>query len=290
MTAAHSERAWAKINLGLKVLGPRGDGYHNICSVFLTVDLADDLHFRQVGASNRLISSDVMLPVDDGNLVIKALKLFQQEVGNEGPIEIRLKKKIPVGAGLGGGSADAAAVLRGMSHLHCGRFDPDWLRTLGSRLGSDVPFLVNGGCALVRGRGEEITPMVPKGDLFFVLSYPGVHIRTSWAYAHIEPSLTVPSVYLKFCNSLSGGCVELWDLCSRLENDFQPIVERAYPIVADLGKKLSDAGAIFRSMSGSGSCIFGVFEDRSVAWSAANELQAEGFRSFLCQPVNPSLI
>ena len=158
------------------------------------------------------------------------------------------------------------------------------LRALAAKLGSDVPFLVAGGSAVVRGRGEQIFPLTSADELFFVLVYPGVQISTAWAYANLERSLTVDSPYLKFIASLSGGCVRLRDLCSRLENDFQPIVERAYPIVADLSKKLSEAGADFHSLSGSGSCLFGVFEDRTAAWSAARKLQAQGYWSFFCQP------
>jgi 4-diphosphocytidyl-2-C-methyl-D-erythritol kinase len=281
-----SEKAWAKINLGLKVLGARPDGYHDICSVFQTVDLADVLHFRQ-GSENRLSCSDASLPTNDTNLALKALRLFQEQVGagGTGCFDIHLEKKIPVGSGLGGGSADAAAVLRAMNRSCGGLLSYPTLRALAQRLGSDVPFLINGGCAVVRGRGEEISPISAVGNVTFVLAYPGVRISSAWAYSVLPSSLTVDTPYLNFVDSLSGGCVDLLELCSTLENDFQPMIERAYPIVADLSKTLSSSGARFLSMSGSGSCLFGVFEDRTAASSAVDQLQAQGFRSFLCRPV-----
>lgn len=281
------EPAWAKVNLGLKVLGARPDGYHNICSIFQTVDLADVLRFRQ-GSANRVACSDPSLPTDDTNLALQALRLFQEEVGDEDGVEIDLEKKIPVGAGLGGGSADAAAVLRAMNRCRRERLSYSALRRLARRLGSDVPFLIKGGCALVRGRGEDISPISATGNVTFVVTYPGVQVSSAWAYSALPTSLTAGTPYLNFIDSLSGGCVDLMELCSILENDFQPMVERAYPIVADLSKTLSSTGARFLSMSGSGSCLFGVFEDRTAALSAVGQLQAQGFRSFLCKPVGLS--
>ncbi len=279
-----SEPAWAKINLGLKVLGPRPDGYHDICSIFQTVDLADVLHFRQ-GPVNRLSCTDPSLPTNENNLAMTALQLFQTEVAGIDSFEIHLEKNIPVGAGLGGGSADAAAVLRAMNRCSRERLSAAALQTLAQQLGSDVPFLINGGCAVVRGRGELISPVSATGNITFVLVYPGFEISSAWAYSRLQGSLTVNTPYLNFIDSLSGGCVDLLELCSTLENDFQPMVERAYPIVAELRHTLSSTGARFLSMSGSGSCLFGVFEDRTAASSAATELQAQGFRSFLCKPV-----
>ena len=281
------ERAWAKINLGLKILGPRPDGYHDICSIFQTVDLADVLHFRQ-GPENRLSCSDPSLPTNENNFVMKALHLFQQQVPGVESYEIHLEKKIPVGAGLGGGSADAAAVLRAMNRYSGERLSYAALQTLAQQLGSDVAFLINGGCAVVRGRGERISPVSATGNVTFVLAYPGLEISSAWAYSTLQGSLTPKTPYLNFIDSLSGGCVDLLELCSRLENDFQAMVERAYPIVAELGHILSSTGPQFLSMSGSGSCLFGVFEDRTAASSAAAQLQAQGFRSFLCKPVGLS--
>ena len=282
-----SEPAWAKINLGLKILGPRPDGYHNICSVLQTVDLADVLHFRQ-GAANRLSCSDPSLPTDQNNLAMKALSLFQRETPGADSFEIHLEKKIPVGAGLGGGSADAAAVLRAMNRRYGDRLSTAALKHLAQQLGSDVPFLITGGCAVVRGRGERISPLSATGNITFVVAYPGLEISSAWAYSALRGSLTEPTPYLNFIDSLSGGCVDLLELCCRLENDFQPMVERAYPIVAELSHNLSSSGARFLSMSGSGSCMFGVFEDRTAASSALTKLQAQGFRSFLCSPVGLS--
>lgn len=280
-----SERAWAKINLGLKVLGRRTDGYHEIRSIMQCVDLADELHFWPADETH-LSCTDPQLPTGPENLVRRAAAAFHERLGGgRQAYRIHLEKNIPLGAGLGGGSADAAAVLRALNGLAGHPLDAAGLRSLAEVLGSDVPFLVEGGTALVRGRGEILEPLVWSGEVWYLLAYPGVGVSTAWAYRQIRPGLTPASPYLSLLASYSGGRVEGTALFPVLENDFQAIVERANPIVAELRSRIEQSGAQACSMSGSGSTLYGIFFDRDAAFRAHQGLEARGFRSFVCRPV-----
>ena len=197
------ERANAKINLGLKVLGPRPDGYHDICSIAQSLDLADVLHLRP-SAATRLTCTEPALSTGADNLVLRAAELFNARLGTAPQrFDIHLEKCIPVGAGLGGGSADAAAVLRALNRFHGRPFARAELQSLGSCLGSDIPFLIEGGTALMRGRGERLEPLVWRGDVHYVLACPAIEISTAWAYRHVAPHLTPESPYLNFVDSFS---------------------------------------------------------------------------------------
>ena len=277
-----TERAYAKINLGLKVLGRRPDGYHDILSLAQCVDLADVLYIAPAATDELTCTADHLSTGPD-NLVRRALEAFRvhQPVA---PLRIHLEKNIPIGAGLGGGSADAAAMLRALNRICNKPLSMDKLRALGAALGSDIPFLVEGGTALMRGRGEILEPQQWAGAAHYALVYPEVAIGTAWAYGQFGPFLTENTPYLRFVSSLSGGSVDHNRLFEVLENDFMPMVERAYPIVAELRSQLDRAGARATSMSGSGSTVFGIFDDRMAASQAQVALQGRGFRSFLCQP------
>tara|TARA_Y100001933_G_scaffold260384_1_gene312308 strand:+ start:42 stop:920 length:879 start_codon:yes stop_codon:yes gene_type:complete len=280
-----TERANAKINLGLKILGKRSDGYHDILSVVQGIDLADTLHFKFAQHSSMTCTSPD-IPCNRNNLVMRALALFSQRAPVScQPLAVHLEKHTPMGAGLGGGSADAAATLRALNALHDRPFDAEGLRVLAAELGSDIPFLVEGGTAVMRGRGEVLQPLDWLGDVYYVLVYPDVAVSTAWAYDHVDLTLTDQNPYTTFVNSLSGGCVNCWELMEVLENDFLPVVESAYPIVATLRSHLEQTGARATSMSGSGSTVYGFFDDRNAALKAEKKLRARGHRSFFCQPL-----
>ena len=277
------EKAYAKINLGLKILGRREDGFHDLVSICQTVDLSDRLEFC-ASSSDGMSCSSQELSSDD-NLVMRALRLCRRRmIVDHRPVHVHLKKRIPVGAGLGGGSADAAAVLRAMAAITGVRVSIDTLATWGAALGSDVPFLVRGGTALVRGRGEIVEPVSCEHSFEYVIAYPGVAIDTAWAYGRLRNcKLTPSSAYASFVGSLGGGRVDTDRLVALIDNDFQPIVERAKPIVADTREQLLAAGAATASLTGSGSAVYGIFDDRIAAASAHLQLTAKGIRSFHCR-------
>ena len=280
------EKAFAKINLGLKVTGKRQDGFHDICSLMQTVNLSDALSFSPA-QSTSVICSDPLVPCDEQNLIEKAIDLFYENVDvQRKDYTVVLEKSIPIGAGLGGGSADAAATLRFLNRAHGNPFDFGGLKGLATKLGSDIPFLVEGGTAVVRGRGEKMNTIFWPHKVYYALVYPNVSISTAWAYSQIGSDLTENHPYINIMSSLSGGCIDLWDLLKVLENDFLPIVENAYPIVATIRSRLESAGALMSSLSGSGSTIYGLFDDRNAALKACYELRERGCRSFFCQPVS----
>ena len=285
MTSLLVEKAYAKINLGIKIVGRRPDGYHEILSVAQCVDLADVLDF-ELASSDQLTCSLDSLSTGPDNLVCRAVDAFHAQLDRPAQsFRIHLKKNIPIGAGLGGGSADAAAALRVLNRFYDQPFSNADLRQIAATLGSDIPFLVEGGTALMRGRGEMLEALSWEGAVFYVLAYPDVEISTAWAYGQLGPILTENSPYFSFIISLSGGCVDHDRLFEVLENDFTPAVERTYPIVAELRSQLDRVGARATLMSGSGSTVYGIFDDRKTASQAQSALQRQGCRSFLCQPV-----
>ena len=279
------EKAYAKINLGLKVLDRRPDGYHEILSVAQCVDLADVLYF-ELASSDQLTCSLDSLSTGPDNLVSRAVEAFRARLNRPTQsFRIHLEKNIPIGAGLGGGSADAAAALRVLNRFYDQPFSSADLRQIAATLGSDIPFLVEGGTALLRGRGEILEKLSWEGAVFYVLAYPDVEISTAWAYDQLGPILTESTPYFNFIISLSGGCVDHDRLFEVLENDFTSAVDRAYPIVAGFRSQLDRVGARATLMSGSGSTVYGIFDDRKTASQAQSALQRQGCRSFLCQPV-----
>ncbi len=279
------EKAYAKINLGLKVLGCRPDGYHEILSVAQCVDLVDVLYFESASSDQLTCNLDSLL-TGPNNLVCRAVDAFHTRLDRPAQsFHIHLKKNIPIGAGLGGGSADAAAALRALNRFYDQPFSNADLRQIAATLGSDIPFLVEGGTALLRGRGEILEDLSWEGAVFYVLAYPEIEVGTAWAYNQLGSILTENTPYFSFVVSLSGGCVDHDRLFEVLENDFTTAVDRTYPIVAELRSQLDRVGARATSMSGSGSTVYGIFDDRKTASQAQSALQRQGCRSFLCQPV-----
>ncbi len=287
------EVAHAKLNLGLKVIGRREDGFHDLVSLFQTIDLADELTLTP-SAKLSLRSEHESMPMGPDNLAWKAADLYLQEMGGQ-PVDIELVKRIPMGAGLGGGSADAAAVLRGLHRLASRPASSGQLLELAAQLGSDVPFALFGGTMLVEGRGERLTPVAwdPEGlELHYLLVDPGVHVNTAWAYAELDKGisrqnsgLSSSDPYLTFLNSARGGRVPVRRLLEVMDNDFQPVVERAKPIVARASQVLAALTPEACSMTGSGSVVFGIYVDRIAARHAAEQLRRQGYPVFHCTPV-----
>jgi 4-diphosphocytidyl-2-C-methyl-D-erythritol kinase len=284
-----AESAWAKLNLGLRVLSRRQDGFHDLVGVFQTVSLADDLRIRDAPRLE-LTCSDPALPTGEQNLAFRAAQLYLHEVGGS-PCQIHLHKRIPAGAGLGGGSADAAAVLRAMERRASRPAGAPALAQLGAQLGSDVPFALYGGTALVEGRGERVQPLVWAAPAtWYVLVCPQAPVDTGWAYAELARQragsrLSDSDAYRRFIGSARGGRLDATGLWSVIDNDFQPLIEGAKPIVARASQLRAGTGPLTHSMSGSGSTVYGVYDDRTAAERAALKLGAAGYPVFLCTPV-----
>ncbi len=287
------EYAYAKLNLGLKILGRRGDGFHDILSVFQTVDLCDRLVFRPAGQGQIILScDDADLSVGPENLVYRAVLAFRSYTGMDRGVEIVLEKRVPLAAGLGGGSSDAAAVLRVLNRAWEAGLSYRELCDLGATLGSDVPFFVRQkGTAVVSGRGESVRYVPWSADVVYVLVCPGFQVGTGWAFANYKKTLTVHGEYDRFVNSVKKfRDVPVSDFWGRIENDFLPLIVQSHPETRDILSRLTDAGARVASMSGSGSTLYGVFESRDVAEVVWARFKAEQFRAFLCCPVGAGLV
>jgi 4-diphosphocytidyl-2-C-methyl-D-erythritol kinase len=247
----------AKLNLFLHVLGQRPDGYHDLQSAFRCISLFDALHLACLSGSQALtLTCDTDLGDPQDNLVLRAAELLQQRSGTRFGAQLTLEKQIPVGAGLGGGSSDAAAVLVGLNHLWSLDFSKAQLQRIGADLGADIPFFIQGGDAWVSGLGEHIEPLsLPES--WYVVGYPRVVIPTAEIFT--DPDLTrdaEPSTIARFLGSVHS---KQW------RNDLEVVAIRRYPEVGQLKNWLSSQGAA--KMSGSGSAVF--FEVASQAEAQA---------------------
>ncbi len=261
--------ALAKINLDLRVLGKRPDGYHELRTIFQTISLSDSLEIAFTPGRKTLIELIDELQIPD-NLVTRAARAVMEATRARGRVEMRLVKRIPMGAGLGGGSSDAAAVLLGLPVLVGRVLDLRKLSELGQELGSDVPFFLLGGTAAGIGRGTELFPLPDAPSRPGVLVAPGVHVNTAQAYRDLSPRLTTESQQNKIVSFQShtlGGICE-----PAFENDFESVVFEQHRSLAAWKRRLQRAGAQVALMTGSGSALFGLFEDSQAAARAIDLL------------------
>jgi len=272
-----SLKAPAKINLFLRVTGRRADGYHTLETLMHKLDLCDELELRLCRQGIRLRCQGSPLPEDKGNLVYRAAELYLQTAARQSltalpGVEITLKKNIPVAAGLGGGSSDAAATLRGLNALlGCG-CDRDQLVALGLQLGADVPFfLAEATAAVATGIGEVLTPVAPLSGYRVLLVNPGFPVSTQWVYQTFALTKNKFSSTLK--NSWNGsGCTDWFEggaaqavALAAMTNDLEAITLSRYPEVGQLKDELLAQGAAVALMSGSGPTVFGLFADQGRA-------------------------
>ena len=250
-------RAYAKLNLGLRVLYKRPDGYHELRTVFQTISLADDLEISWTPARATRIEIEGTPEIPD-NLADRAARLALDAMGKHGCVWLNLRKNIPSGAGLGGGSSDAAAVLLALPVLAGVRLPMEQLTSLGAKLGSDVPFFLYGGTALGLGRGEEVYPLPDMSAARALLVAPEVHSSTADAYRDLSATLTSAQLQNKL-DSFQRGTWE--NSKSSIINDFEDVVVARYPELAVIRERLRRAGATGVAMTGSGSAIFGIFDD-----------------------------
>jgi 4-diphosphocytidyl-2-C-methyl-D-erythritol kinase len=279
----------AKINIFLRITGRRPDGYHLLDSLMVPISLYDeiDLEARGVGCGAwtekdpiTVTCDDPLLPADETNLAYKAAALLGKETGVNARIVIALRKRIPAGAGLGVGSSDAAAVLKGLNVLLSLGFNEDRLRTLASQLGADVPFFIPCRPARVQGIGEILTPLPPLPVKWFVIIAPPFGVSTPWAYRRFDELLLQTDAVGNF--ALAKGH---WPETGLFVNDLERAVIPAHPLIGELKARLLQSGAKAASMSGSGSAVFGMFHNYSLAEQAAKMLGETG-KVFVVEHLN----
>lgn len=263
----------AKINLGLHVLRRRADGFHDIETIFLRVPWCDVLSARPA-PELRITCSDPSLPTDRSNLVLQAAARLTGAYGVEAGAELHLEKHLPAGAGLGGGSSDAAAALRLMAELWALDVSEERLHALATGLGSDVPFFLQSAeAAYATGRGEKLTPLSYRCPFSVVIIAPEVHISTPWAYRQVTPQESGRPDLREVVHS-----GDLMRYRRELVNDFEEVVFAKHPGIRRLKEQLIAAGAGYAALSGSGSAVYGLFEEAAMAWAAVERLREEGER------------
>ncbi|HUU38579.1 MAG TPA: 4-(cytidine 5'-diphospho)-2-C-methyl-D-erythritol kinase [Candidatus Desulfaltia sp.] len=251
-------RSFAKINLGIEVLDKREDDYHEIKTLFQTIDLSDILEFRLLtGREVRLSGSDPTIPWDERNLVFRAARLFQQSFPNAAGVEVRVTKNIPAGRGLGGGSGNAALALFVLNKLWELGLDRKNLQAFARRLGADVPYFLEGGLCLGEGRGDELSPLDDLPVLYCILALPSFPISTSAIYGRLR--LTSPDKDSKINRFLARREFGL------LENRLEETIFSLYPRLKAIKSSFLQKEAVLSLVSGTGSAVFGLFQEREKA-------------------------
>ncbi|MDR7433973.1 MAG: 4-(cytidine 5'-diphospho)-2-C-methyl-D-erythritol kinase [Armatimonadota bacterium] len=263
--------AYAKINLTLDVLRKREDGYHDLETILHTLSLHDGITLREASRGVTVICNDASVPTDTRNLVYRAASLLQKTFGVERGVEIEITKHIPIASGLGGGSSDAAVTLLGLIQMWKLRVDRRFLIDLALRIGSDVPFFLVGGAAIVRGRGEQVDPLPPLPPTWVVLAKPPLEISTAWAYSHLDltaikrrPDTPAMQEALR--------AKDLLRVARLLCNVFEELVIPEYPLVGEIKERMVRLGAYGAAMTGTGPVVYGLAPDEETARRIATEL------------------
>lgn len=267
-------KAHAKINLGLYVLSKRPDGFHDIKTVFHRIHLHDQIGFEP-SSRIEVVSNSADAPGGEANLCHRAAVLLREHFGVKTGVRIMVDKRIPVGAGLGGGSSDAATVLRHLPRFWGQEIDFTTAAQMALQLGSDVPYFLRDGSALATGRGEVLEYFDLRIRFHIVVCHPGIHIPTAWAYAHVTPKPEGRDIDLK--QLLLEGMANPSLLVEYLTNDFEELVFAHYPAVAEVKSIMLERGAVYAAMSGSGSSVFGMFGEEREARAAQATLKAKGY-------------
>lgn len=272
-------KAWAKVNLGLKILNKRDDGFHNIETTLTTTNLADIIRIEEIDSGIIIEAKGLTIPTEE-NLCFRAADLFIKKYGCGKGVKIYLTKNIPVGGGLGGGSSDAAAVLKGMRELFALTISDEELMELSKDIGLDVPFFIKGGAAYARGRGDELKFFkLPRMSL--LVYYPGYPISTKWAYQAYDEFVTTPQPDPQvFIEKDSGKKKKKKEKKGfPLENDFEKVIFKHHPDLLDVKTHLLMTGCFLVLLSGSGSCLYTLI-DESIRDKAINYLTGIGAHYF----------
>lgn len=270
------EKAYAKINLYLDVLGRRDDGFHDVQTLMHTVGLFDEILLTAVPSDNiniTITSSDNTLETNENNLIYKSALKYMSYFDIKACVSVELIKKIPIGAGLGGGSADAAATLRAMNGIfkHATK---EQLLFMASELGSDVPFLVDGGCAMCTGRGEKLRAYEYKNSSFLVIAIGSARVSTPHAYALLDEKYGDFSVHNEKMANINKNTLPIYNI-------FESVIRLEE--IDKIKRIMVENGAEQTLMSGSGSSVFGIFDTADKAEIAKSALEAPGFSAYMCE-------
>tara|TARA_S200000501_G_scaffold25072_2_gene21757 strand:+ start:54184 stop:55026 length:843 start_codon:yes stop_codon:yes gene_type:complete len=269
----------SKVNIGLNILNHRPDGYHNINTVFQEIDFHDTLIVEKQKSGFSFSCNVDWLSNSNNNLCFQAWKKLKR-LYDFGGVSIKLEKNIPPGKGLGGGSSNAASVLKALVKLYKLKISRKKLEQIGSGIGADIPFFINGGTQIGKGIGEVLKPLNVHIPGRYLLVMPKIFIDTSWAFRKFKKILDKPRDTINFTDFLKNGNIHF----ELFENDFESIVVPAYPEIGVIKNKLRDLGAVYASLSGSGSTVFGIFDEDATAKVAESHFLSK-YKIFLSNPI-----
>lgn len=271
-----SVKALAKINLGLDVIRRREDGYHEVCMVMQTIHLYDRLDIVKNTSGNITMETNIsFLPTNENNLVYKAAKLLCDEFDIKDGIHVNLQKRIPVAAGMAGGSTDAAAVLYGVNKIFDLGLSTQELMDRGVKIGADVPYCIMRGTALAEGIGEKLSPLPPMVKCPVLIAKPGINVSTKFVYENLKLNEhTVHPDMQKLIADIKEK--DLNKIARDMGNVLETVTIPAYPVIAEMKEHMMEHGAVGAMMSGSGPTVFGLFDDENTAQAAFEAMKASG--------------
>lgn len=278
-------RAYAKINLFLDVIGKRTDGYHNLNMIMQSIDLWDEIEINEISQGIEVTCDNIGLPTDKRNIAYRAAELFINTYNINSGVKIKIKKNIPIEAGLAGGSTDGAAVIKMLNEMFNKNLSQEEMIDLGKKIGADVPFCIVGGTAQCEGIGEIITPLRPIEDCILVLIKPNFGISTKDVFQKIdEKSYSHPEID-EILKGIDQG--DLSKVASNLKNVLEEVTIEQNPIILDIKSMIKESGSIGTLMSGSGPTVYGVFDDLYKAKECYKEAIKKYSKVFLTKTIIP---
>ena len=273
--------SYAKINIGLKIINQRIDSYHNIETVFQEVQFHDIITIKKINEGYKLSSNNVDFPMESSNTCVQAYLRLKKEFPELKGVNIHVNKNIPMGSGLGGGSSNAASTIIGINNLYDIGLTKLQLKNISQDIGADVPFFIEGGIQHGQGIGDKLTPLKIKLPYTILLVFPNNTVNTRWAYSQIRNKLERPIKAVNFADLMEKEMIPF----QLFENDFEKIVFSTYPEIGLIKSKLLKNNARFASLSGSGSTVFGFFNDEADAISA-ELLFSKSFKTIITQSLS----
>lgn len=269
------KKAYAKINLGLDVIGRLPNGYHEVKMVMQTVGIYDVLTLEKIPEGIVVTTDNGELPTDENNLIYKSAKLMKEKYSIQEGVRIHLEKNIPIAAGMAGGSTDAAATFIGMNELFEIGATEEELRKLGVKVGADVPYCIMGGTALAEGIGEVLRPLPAPQDCFLLIAKPDINVSTKYVYEHLDAEGVKKHPDIDgMIEALKQGSLE--GIVERLGNVLENVTVKKYPVIKKIKENMLENGCLGSLMSGSGPTVFGMFDEKETAEKALEALKATG--------------
>jgi 4-diphosphocytidyl-2-C-methyl-D-erythritol kinase len=273
-------KSHAKINIGLNIINKRDDGFHNLETIFYPINLFDEIRFTKSDKFS-FNSNDENLNKEKTNLIIKAKESLENHFDIQLPIKVFLEKHIPIGAGLGGGSSNAASTILALAKLFNLELDAETVGRLALNLGSDVPFFISPVSSFAESRGEVLTSINFKLDKYLLIVNPGIHVATKWAFGLIKPNQ--PKESLK--SFIGKNELKIYEIMKIASNDFEKIVFEHFPEIKEIKEKMLHFGANYSMMTGTGSTVWAMFDDEEAAYQTELYFKCKNYFTFIQEPI-----